>query len=158
MPVRRDPRSGDGVREPERSDGQWRGKTFCLLLRRLSKVSRRKGGTCRAPLSIKWICPKIQNPKSKRSKDQKIKRSKDQKIKRSKDQKIAACGSAYSPLHLMRCQPMLMSVGTGRQRQRQLRAVIHMGQAQYLRHIQLDGVFRDAQIAGNLVVGLAFTD
>ena len=111
-----------------------------LLLRRLSKVSRRKGGTCRAPLSIKWICPKIQ------------------KIKRSKDQKIAACGSAYSPLHLMRCQPMLMSVGTGRQRQRQLRAVIHMGQAQYLRHIQLDGVFRDAQIAGNLVVGLAFTD
>ena len=78
--------------------------------------------------------------------------------KRSKDQKIAACGSAYSPLHLMRCQPMLMSVSTGRQRQRQLRAVIHMGQAQYLRHIQLDGVFRDAQIAGNLVVGLAFTD
>ena len=31
------------MREPEQSEGQWRGKTFCLLLRRLSKVSRRKG-------------------------------------------------------------------------------------------------------------------
>ena len=51
------------MREPERSEGQWRGKTFCLLLRRLSKVSRRKGGARRAPWRIKWICPQIQKIK-----------------------------------------------------------------------------------------------
>ena len=56
MPVRRDPRSGDGMREPERSEGQWRGKTFWLFLRRLSKVTRRKGATRRAPWRTQWIC------------------------------------------------------------------------------------------------------
>ena len=30
MPVRRGPRSGDGMREPSRSDGQWRGKAFLV--------------------------------------------------------------------------------------------------------------------------------
>ena len=54
------------MREPERSEGQWRGETFCLLLRRLSKVSRREGGTRRAPWRIQWISPQT-NQKIKRS-------------------------------------------------------------------------------------------
>ena len=51
------------MREPERSEGQWRGKTFCLLLRRLSKVSRRKGGTRKKPWRTQWISPQIQKIK-----------------------------------------------------------------------------------------------
>ena len=51
------------MREPERSEGQWRGKTFCLLLRRLSKVSRRKGGTRKKPWRTQWIKPQIQKIK-----------------------------------------------------------------------------------------------
>ena len=58
------------MREPERSEGQWRGKTFCLLLRRLSKVSRRKGGTRKKPWRTQWISPQIQ--KIKRSKDRSL--------------------------------------------------------------------------------------
>ena len=54
---------------------------------------------------------------------------------------------------LMRSLPM--GGGVWRQRQSQLGTVVHMGQAQYLRHIELDRVFGDAQVAGNLVVGLA---
>ena len=38
----------------------------------------------------------------------------------------------------------------------QLGAVVHVGQAQYLGHVQFYRVFGDAQIAGDLIVGLAF--
>jgi hypothetical protein len=39
------PWSNDGAREPDEVGPDARGKTFCLLLGRLPKVSRRKGGT-----------------------------------------------------------------------------------------------------------------
>ena len=39
------PWSNDGTREPDEVGPDARGKTFCLLLGRLPKVSRRKGGT-----------------------------------------------------------------------------------------------------------------
>jgi hypothetical protein len=39
------PWSNDGTREPAAGGPDARGKTFCLLLGRLPKVSRRKGGT-----------------------------------------------------------------------------------------------------------------
>ena len=39
------PWSNDGAREPDEVGPNARGKTFCLLLGRLPKVSRRKGGT-----------------------------------------------------------------------------------------------------------------
>ena len=39
------PWSNDGAREPDAVGPHARGKTFCLLLGRLPKVSRRKGGT-----------------------------------------------------------------------------------------------------------------
>lgn len=39
------PWSNDGAREPDAVGPYARGKTFCLLLGRLPKVSRRKGGT-----------------------------------------------------------------------------------------------------------------
>ena len=41
------PWSNDGAREPAAGGPDARGKTFCLLLGRLPKVSRRKGGTVR---------------------------------------------------------------------------------------------------------------
>ena len=44
-PVAACPRSNDGVREPAAGGPDAWGKTFCLLLGRLPKVSRRKGGT-----------------------------------------------------------------------------------------------------------------
>ena len=56
-PVTACPRSGTGAREPERSEGRTQGQGlfayFCGCLR---KVSRRKGGTRKKPLYIKWIC------------------------------------------------------------------------------------------------------
>ena len=58
------------MREPERSEGQWRGKTFWLLLRRLSKVTRRKGATRRAAWRIQRICTQP-NP-TKTSKDRSL--------------------------------------------------------------------------------------
>ena len=56
----------------------------------------------------------------------------------------------------MRSLPM--GAGVWRQGQGQLGAVVHMGQAQHLRHIELDRVFGDAQVTGDLVVGLALAD
>ena len=46
-PPRSGPWSNDGAREPDEVGPDARGKTFCLLLGRLPKVSRRKGGTVR---------------------------------------------------------------------------------------------------------------
>ena len=44
-PLYAGPWSNDGAREPDEVGPDARGKTFCLLLGRLPKVSRRKGGT-----------------------------------------------------------------------------------------------------------------
>ena len=44
-PLYAGPWSNDGTREPDEVGADARGKTFCLLLGRLPKVSRRKGGT-----------------------------------------------------------------------------------------------------------------
>ena len=44
---------------------------------------------------------------------------------------------------------------TGCQCQCQLGAVVHVGQAQHLRHIQLHGILGNSQLTGDLVVGLA---
>jgi len=47
-PVAAGPRSNDGARGPAAGGPDAWGKTFCLLLGRLPKVSRRKGGTVRS--------------------------------------------------------------------------------------------------------------
>ena len=60
------------MREPERSEGQWRGKTFWLLLRRLSKVTRRKGATRRAPWRTQWICTQPNPTQPNASKDRSL--------------------------------------------------------------------------------------
>lgn len=57
----------------------------------------------------------------------------------------------------MRRHPLAHCRIAGRQRQRQLGAVMHMGQAQHLGHIQLDRVLGDPQLTGDLVVGLTLT-
>ena len=46
-PLYAGPWNNDGAREPDEVGPDARGKTFCLLLGRLPKVSRRKGGTVR---------------------------------------------------------------------------------------------------------------
>jgi hypothetical protein len=46
-PLYAGPWNNDGAREPAAGGPDARGKTFCLLLGRLPKVSRRKGGTVR---------------------------------------------------------------------------------------------------------------
>jgi len=46
-PLYAGPWSNDGAREPDEVGPDAGGKTFCLLLGRLPKVSRRKGGTGR---------------------------------------------------------------------------------------------------------------
>ena len=56
-PVTACPRSGTGVREPERSEGRtWEPGLFAYFCGCLTKVSRRKGGTRKSPLRIEWIC------------------------------------------------------------------------------------------------------
>ena len=45
------PWSNDGAREPDAVGPYARGKTFCLLLGRLPKVSRRKGATQRSAVT-----------------------------------------------------------------------------------------------------------
>jgi hypothetical protein len=49
---------------------------------------------------------------------------------------------------------ILPSAGTRRECQSKLRAVVHLGQAQHLRDVKLDGVFGNPQFAADLVVGL----
>jgi len=55
----------------------------------------------------------------------------------------------------MRTLAMLCG-GVRGQREGQLSAVVHVGQAQNLGHVKLYRVFGYAQIAGDLIVGLAF--
>ena len=55
-PVSACPRSGTGVRAPERSEGRtWEPGLFAYFCGCLTKVSRRKGGTRKKPLRIEWI-------------------------------------------------------------------------------------------------------
>jgi hypothetical protein len=57
-PLYAGPWSNDGTRAPDEVGPDARGKTFCLLLGRLPKVSRRKGGTVRSDsLVIQKIGP-----------------------------------------------------------------------------------------------------
>ncbi len=55
-------------------------------------------------------------------------------------------------------EPLVHGRRAGGQRQSQLGAVVHMRQTQNLRHIQLHGVFGNAQFTGDLVIGLALAN
>ena len=54
------PWSNDGAREPDEVGPDARGKTFCLLLGRLPKVSRRKGGTVSREQHRSGVCTQNQ--------------------------------------------------------------------------------------------------
>lgn len=76
----------------------------------------------------------------------------------------SAGASARGQLGIKRSAPSMsgcrraFTLSTRRQRQSQLRAVMHMGQAQYLRHVEFHRIFGNPQFAGDLIVGQALAN